>query len=298
MTNRDKSRGGDPKRLGAVLPGYAVQQEPTARLQLDRPLVFFDVETTGVHAEKDRIITLSLLRVEPGQAIAEQVKGRMKEFKFDPGFPVPPKITELTGIRPLDVFGCPYFDKQIPDICPYFSEADLCAYNGKFDIDFMVSEFGRAGEQFKMLLPLDWRLVDPKAIFTMHFNGKHTLTDAVGYYLHRAIEDAHTSGGDVRSMIDVLFAQLSKHNLRGTAKEISELTVGRFFDPDYRILRDDKGKARLAFGKHQGRLVWELLDHPAKGDEGYIDWCMKNFFEPETRAVINQFKGYLEQRKK
>jgi DNA polymerase-3 subunit epsilon len=260
------------------------------RLKLVRPLVFFDVETTGLKAKRDKILTLSITRIEPaGGPIPEQIKGKMITLKFDPGFPVPPEITKLTGITPLDVFGCPRFEQKRPQIEAIFAGADLVAYNGQFDVDFMAAEFERFGGDFEALLAPDYVLLDPRAAFVLHFGGKHTLEDAVGYYLHKTLEGAHTSAADVAGMIEVFFAQLQKHDLKGTPQDIWEATSGRFEDKRYRFAKDAHGKVTIMFGKHRGTWLWTLITAPSKKQQGYIDWCKKNL-DPGTVKYIEEFE--------
>lgn len=259
------------------------------RLKLLRPLCFFDVETTGLNASKDRILTLSVTRIAPGSPIPEQIAGKMQNMKFDPGFPVPPEITKLTGITPLDVFGCPAFQQKAEIVAALFNGCDLCAYNGDFDVDFMEGEFNRLNRSFKACLPDDFALIDPRAAFVLDFNGRHKLEDAVAYYLKRAITDAHTSAGDVRAMIDVFFKQLHKRDLHGTPAEIVAATSGRFEDKRFRFAKNDAGKVAIMFGKHRGALLYDLLRRPSRQQQGYWNWMVEKLDKP-TVAYLNQFE--------
>jgi DNA polymerase III subunit epsilon len=263
--------------------------DPEHRLALNRPFVFFDVETTGLKPEQDRVITLSATRIEPaGGPISEQIRGKMVNFKFDPGFPIPPEITKITGITPLDVFGCPSFKDDIESLKALFRDADLCAYNGQFDLNFMEAEFARCDLSFKEVLAEDFALVDPRAAFVLNFDGKHTLSDAVAYYLKKVLKDAHTSDGDVSGMIDVFFAQLHKHDLKGTPKEIEAETSGRFEDSRLRFAKGKDGKVRVMFGKHRGALLYNLITRPGNNQKGYFNWMKDNL----DKATVAYLKGF------
>ena len=170
------------------------------QLKLDRPLVVFDIESTGVNARQDRIIELAAIRVDPDGTETE------KCWLLNPGVPIPPETTQIHGITDDIVKDCPKFADAVDEIEAFFRGCDLSGFNAdRFDIPCLEEEFARAGRNFGAG---DRRHVDVQRIY--HRMEPRDLTAAVRFYCGRDHAGAHGAEADTRATLDVLKAQLAK----------------------------------------------------------------------------------------
>jgi DNA polymerase-3 subunit epsilon len=252
------------------------------RLRLDRPIVFFDIESTGTSPETDRIIELAVIKLKPNGELVEWTQ------RFNPGCPIPPETSAVHGITDSDVAGCPRFAERARAIARGLQGCDLAGHNARqFDIKMLRAEFKRAGVPFS----LDGiRVVDTKAIFFQR--EPRDLNAAVAKYLGDAAarehqEVAHSALGDVRATMAVLAGQLDHYaDLPPTVDELHAYCATR--RPDF---VDDEGKFRwrfreatLAFGMNQGRSLREL----AQQDPGYLRWMLEDDFSDEVKLIVSE----------
>ena len=242
-------------------------------MDLDRPLVWFDLETTGVDTEKDRIIQMGVVCMYPN--------GERSEFVqlFNPGCPIPADATAVHGITDADVQGQPTFQEFAPKLETPFRRADWAGYNILgFDVPLLLAEFRRAGIEID---PRDRRLVDLFKIFQDRV--PHTLEGALAFYAGKQISDAHDAMGDVLATIDVGFGMLDMYP---DISNIDELTAAatdpKAIDLAGKFTKDDQGQPVFNFGGNKGQSVYK--------NKKYLDWMIRSDFPAETKEWAIRFK--------
>jgi len=241
-------------------------------LKLQRPIIFFDLETTGTDVEKDRIIELAAIEFTPDGMIHES-----KRMRFNPGVPIPPEATAVHGFTDEDVKNCPSFGSKASAINDSFKGCDLGGYNIiRFDIPMLQSELGRCG----YTLDLSVDIIDVMQIY--HQREPRNLEAAVRKYTGKEHTEAHSALEDVKATIDVLKGQMEVYDdLPRTPCEIYE----QLRDPDQ---VDFAGKIRwvgddmtLTFGKEAGKPFRQI-------PTGYFHWIRKNgVVGPDVMHVIS-----------
>ena len=244
-------------------------------LGITRPIVFFDLETTGVNVELDRVIELGVVKLHPeGWTVAHAER-------FNPGMPIPPSATAIHGITDADVADKPTFQQRAKAMFRGFDGCDLGGFNAsKFDRRMLKAEFARFG--------IEWpapgtRTVDAMRIF--HDRHPRDLSAAVRLYLGREHEGAHGAVSDISASVEVLAAQLRAHP--DLPRDIDALArVGRspeWIDEEGKLVWRD-GAPRLAVGKHSGRTLREVLAIA----RDYFDWMLRSDFPADTKAIVRR----------
>lgn len=230
-------------------------------IPLDRPLVFFDLETTGVDTGTDRIVELALIRVSPQGDVLEKVR------RFNPEMPIPPAATEIHGITDADVADEATFAQRARSLARLLEGCDLAGFNIlRFDLPLLDNEFHRSGVRFDVR---GRRLIDMQTIF--HREEPRDLTAAAKFYLDRAHPEAHTALGDIRTSAAVLSAQLARYDeLPGDLDGLHEYCaeVSQYLGPLSAWFRMVDGALVLRKGKHRGIP----LDDVARLDADYLGW--------------------------
>lgn len=230
-------------------------------IQLDRPLVFFDLETTGVDTKADRIVELALIRLSPQGDVLEKVR------RFNPEMPIPPGATEIHGITDDDVKDEATFAQRARSLVTLLDGCDLAGFNIlRFDLPMLDNEFHRVGIEFDVS---GRRLIDMQTIF--HREEPRDLTAAARFYLGREHPEAHTALGDIRTSAAVLSAQLQHYaelprDLDGLHEYCAEST--QYLGPLSDWFRGVDGGLQLRKGKHRGLP----LDEVARIDADYLRW--------------------------
>ena len=253
-------------------------------LKLDRPLVVFDIESTGVNARQDRIVELAAIRVEPDGTETE------KCWLLNPTIPIPPETTAIHGITDDIVKDCPTFADAAAEIEAFFAGCDLSGFNAdRFDIPCLEEEFARTGRNFHAS---DRRHVDVQRIY--HRKEPRDLTAAVRFYCGRDHAGAHGAEADARATLDVLKAQLARYtDLPKTTAEMDEYLAPR--DPlnaDRRgLLRWNNGELCVNFGQKRGTPLRDLFAH----EKSWLRWFVKGNFETDARMIVSDLldKGIL-----
>lgn len=230
---------------------------------LQRPLAFFDLETTGLNTKTDRIVELALIRISPHGDVLERVR------RFNPGIPIPPASTAIHGITSEDVAEEPAFSATARSLAELLDDCDLAGFNiRRFDIPLLLEEFKRAGVPFSVK---DRRLIDAQTIF--HREEPRDLSAAARFYLDREHREAHTALGDIRTTAAVLAAQLVRYP--DIPKDLDGLNA---YCDEAMPLRTEldkwfekRGEA-LIFrrGKHKG----EALTDVASSTPDYLQWML------------------------
>ena len=172
------------------------------KLELTKPLCFFDLETTGTAIAKDRIVEMAVLKVHPNGT------REMKEWRVNPEQPIPLEASNVHGITDEMVANEPTFKELSKEIYSYIKGCDLAGYNSdRFDIPLLVEELLRAE------IPFDFKnikTVDVQTIF--HKMEARTLSAALRFYCSQDLKDAHTAQADTQATHDVLIAQLERYS--------------------------------------------------------------------------------------
>lgn len=248
------------------------------KLNITKPVVFFDLETTGTSVTKDRIVEISYLKVFPDE---HEIS---KTIRVNPGKPIPPEATAVHHITDEDVKDCPTFSQIAKDIANVFEGSDIAGFNSnRFDIPMLAEEFLRAGVDLDLS---KHRFIDVQVIF--HKMEQRTLTAAYKFYCGKNLEDAHSAAGDTRATYEVLKAQLDRYDsLRNDIKWLSDYTsYTRNVDFSGHFVYNDNGKEIVNFGKYKGCVLSEVI----KRDPGYYDWIMKSDFPLNTKQVLTKIR--------
>lgn len=245
-------------------------------LNLKRPLVFIDLETTGVNIVKDRIIEIAMLKLH------QNGTKTMKRYYINPGIPIPPESTLVHKITDDMVASAPTFAQLCGEIHSFIGSCDLAGYNSnKFDFPILVEEFSRAGKELDLTAVF---LVDVQNIF--HKMEQRTLAAAYKFYCDKTLDNAHSAEADAEATFDVLIAQLEKYpSLKNDVQYLSEFsTMHRNVDLAGRIVFNEKGIEVFNFGKHKGKTVKEVFET----EPSYYDWMKKGEFSADTKIIIEK----------
>ena len=251
-------------------------------LQLKRPLVFFDIESTGLSPEKDRIVEISLIKVYPDGH--EEVRTR----RINPECHIPEESTAVHGITDDDVRDCPTFRQVAKSLASMIQGCDIAGYNSnRFDVPLLGEEFIRAGVEVDFSR---CRFIDVQTIF--HKMERRTLEAAYKFYCEKNLTEAHSAEADTRATLEVLKAQLDRYpeDLQNDVEFLSSFTTQqRNLDLAGRFVYNEKDEVVINFGKHKGTPVAEVL----KKEPGYYDWVMKADFSEDTKQHLTRLRFKL-----
>ncbi len=276
------------------------------KLNLTKPLVVFDLETTGLDLVNDRVIQLSYIKVYPDG------KEERENLFVNPEKPIPAEVVALTGISNEDVENAPTFKELAPTLNEKFKGCDFAGFNSNhFDIPMLAEEFLRAGVDFDFSR---CRLIDAQTIF--HKMERRNLAAAYKFYCGRKMEEdfeAHRADQDTEATYRVLMGQLDMYNPatqpepdRHLANDMDTLAAfsktndnvdfaGRIIwkeltDKNGNPLKDNEGKPIrqefFNFGKYKGRAVIDVLN----SDPGYYNWIMTSEFTGNTKQVLTRIR--------
>ncbi len=247
-------------------------------LNLSRPLVFIDLETTGVNVGADRIVEIALLKIHPTG------KQESKTMRINPTIPIPAESSNVHHITDEDIKDSPTFKDVAHDIYAFIGGCDLAGYNSnKFDIPLLIEEFTRVDIHLDLS---KLKLIDVQNIF--HKMEQRTLSAAYKFYCDKSLENAHSAEADATATYEVLVAQLEKYaDLQNNVDYLSQFSsIAKNVDLAGRIVFNEKGEEVFNFGKHKGKLVVEIF----RSDTSYYDWMMKGDFATNTKHVITQIR--------
>lgn len=249
------------------------------QLKLKNPLVFFDLETTGINITNDRIVEISFLKVHPNGK--EEIKSR----RINPGMPIPSQATAIHGITDDDVKDCPTFRQVARSLADQLEGCDLAGFNSsRFDVPMLAEEFLRAGVDFDMSKR---KFVDVQIIF--HKKEQRTLEAAYAFYCNKQLKNAHSAEADAFATYEVLKSQLDRYpdltnDIEVLSKEYSSFNNNVDFAG--RIIFNEKGVEVFNFGKHKGKPVLEVL----KNEPGYYGWMMDGDFPLNTKQALTKIR--------
>jgi len=241
-----------------------------------KPLVIFDLETTGLNTDKDRIIEIGILKINPTG------ENELLETKVNPEMDIPQIITDLTGITNEDVKDQPTFKEISEEVMELVSDSDLAGYNSnKFDIPLLSSELKRVGEN------LDLRgkaLIDVCYIFKS--KERRNLANAYKFYCGEKLENSHTAMADLQATWKILQEQVRRYPdlsldaevLHNASKDASQVDLAG------KLTKDKAGNVCINFGKHKGKTLVNLK----ATEPNYLKWILDSDFTQDTKNYIEQ----------
>lgn len=260
-------------------------------LKLTRDLIFFDIESTGLHVIRDRIIQLAMIKY-PAKG-GDPVECT---YLINPGIPISEEAMQVHGITPKDVARKPLFNQVAQEIFDFIGDADLAGYNSnRFDVPMLMEEFDRAGLEFNVDKR---RLIDVQRIF--YKMEPRTLSAALRFYCQKEMVNAHDAMADVRATIDVFQGQLAMYEgkpyidgdgnqtpdaIQPDIKALHDFTNDtRFVDATQKMRYDQNGNIVFAFGKYNGQSVADVF----RKDKNYYNWILNKEFSSQVKQIARR----------
>lgn len=259
-------------------------------LKLRNTLAVFDLETTGGDVMKDRIIEISIVKVQPDGS------KKVKTHRINPTIPISPEATRVHGIRNEDVKGMPTFKELAKEIADFLKGADLAGFNIlKFDLPLLVEEMLRAGVDFDVSKR---KIVDAQRIY--HLMEPRNLRAAYKFYCGKELTNAHSAEADTLATWEVLDAQVERYKdtklidkngceyvpIQNDIEALHQLTASNMIDFAGRMILDEQGFPIFNFGKHKGKRVLDVLEK----EPTYYDWMMEGEFPLDTKRKLTEIK--------
>ncbi len=261
------------------------------QVRLSKPIIFLDIEATGLSVGSDRIVEISLVKMNTDNSTETMT------VRVNPGIPIPAVVSKIHGIYDKDVAGEPDFKTLAPSLLRFIGNADFAGYNSnKFDIPLLAEEFLRAEADFDLE---GRRLVDVQNIF--HFMEPRNLAAAYKFYCNKSLENAHSAEFDAMATLEIFKAQLQRYENTQLEDEkgnlyqpvvndisrLSELSARtKNVDLAGRIVYNEKGQEVFSFGKHKDKPVTEVFTK----EPSYYSWMMNGDFPLYTKKVITKIR--------
>jgi len=255
-------------------------------LNLTKPIIFFDLETTGTNIATDKIVEISILKVFPNG------NKESKTWLVNPEMEIPQPSIDVHGITNEKVAAEPTFKELAPKVNEMIADSDLAGFNSnRFDIPLLAEELMRAGIDFDMK---NRKAIDVQVIF--HKKEQRTLSAGYQFYCGKELEGAHGAEADTNATYEILLAQLDKYDdIENNVDALSEYsTHGERADFAGFILMNDKKQEIFSFGKYKGRTVEEVV----KENPGYNNWIQNADFPLYTKKVLREIKERMKPAKK
>lgn len=255
------------------------------KLNLTRPIIFFDLETTGTNVVSDRIVELSYIKVYPDGKEEEKTR------KINPEMHIPEQATAVHKITDEMVKDAPTFRQVSKALLEIFEGCDIAGFNSnKFDVPLLIEEFARAGLNFDIS---GRNFVDVQNIF--HKMEPRTLVAAYRFYCNDELTDAHSAMADTKATYEVLKSQLDRYEtLENDIEKLAAFSrAGRGIDLASRFVLDDNDVPVMNFGKYKGKPVKEVF----RREPSFYAWMMQGDFSRNTKDVATRFYNEVRQGK-
>lgn len=240
-------------------------------MKLNKPIVFFDLETTGVEISTARIVQIACIKLHMDGSMEE------KKMLINPTIPIPKEATEVHGITDEMVKDAPLFSQISKGLFSFFKDCDIAGYNSdSFDVPLLCEEFGRLSIMF---LCWEYNLVDVLKYERLLKPNK--LVDVYKRYTGKELEGSHDAMNDTRATLEILFHQI-EGNEEISAQDIDALCQGnkKRYDVSGKTYINEQGVICWSFGKNIHKSVIE--------DKKYVDWVLNSDFPSETKFKIRQ----------
>lgn len=266
------------KRNQTQISIFVFTQNLKMELKLNKPICFFDLETTGIDIGKDRIVEISIFKVFPNG------NKESKTWLVNPTIPIPPQTTAVHGITDEKVANEPTFNELATQVYNMIKDSDLAGFNSdRFDIPLLAEEMLRAGVDFDMKNRVS---IDVQTVF--HKMEERTLSAAHKFYCGKTLENAHSAEADTMATYEILKAQLDRYTeLENDMKSLSEFTTRKKIADFAGMIAFDKDDEEIfTFGKHKGVKVNKILET----EPGYFSWIQNADFPLYTKKVLTAIK--------
>lgn len=268
-------------------------------LNLKRPLLFFDIESTGLNIPTDGIIELSFVKIFPGG------EERIKTWKVLPWdyvgkrqIHINDKASEVNGIKDEDLKGCPKFYEVIDEVIEWLEDCDLAGFNStKFDLPMLAEEMERVRVHMHRDIPIDLhekKMVDVQNIY--HLMEPRNLKAAYRFYCGgKDFENAHTAEADTIATYEVLKGQLDKYegSLKNDVDSLASIGAHKTVDYAGRLLYNEGGEPIISFGKHKGRSARDVYS----SEPSYFNWIFQGDFTLDTKRQFALLKEKYDREK-
>ena len=248
------------------------------KLKLEKPIVFFDLETTGVNIGTDKIVEIAVLKVFPNG------NTESKTWLVNPEIEIPKEASDIHRITNEQVVTEPTFKELAPKVNELIAGCDLAGFNSnRFDIPLLAEELMRAGIDFDMN---NRKAIDVQVIF--HKKEQRTLSAGYQFYCGKELEGAHGAEADTNATYEILLAQLEKYDDIGSSVDALSEYSSHEKRADFAgfILMNEEGQEMFSFGKYKGRTVEEVF----KENPGYNAWIQNADFPLYTKKVLREIK--------
>ena len=271
-------------------------------LNLERPLLFFDIESTGLNIASDSIIELCFVKILPGGE--QRIKTwRVKPWDYERGCqkPINPSAQAVHGISAEDLADCPTFCEIADEVVEWISDSDLAGFNSaKFDLPLLAEEIERVRRWKNKELPVnlhDMKMVDVQNIF--HAMEPRTLKAAYMFYCGRDLENAHAAEADTLATYEVLKGQLDRYaedpRIENNVDKLARFsTKQRTVDYAGRLVLNDKDEPVVSFGKHKGKTAREVYF----SEPSYFAWIDNGDFTLDTKRQFALLKEQFDSERK
>lgn len=269
-------------------------------LNLTRPLLFFDIESTGLNIATDSIIELSFVKVFPdGEERIKTWRILPWDYEASAQRPISPSASAVNGVKDEDLAGCPRFYEVVDEVLEWLHDSDLAGFNSaKFDLPLLAEEIERIRYYLSKDIPInlhDKRMIDVQTIY--HFKEPRNLKAAYRFYCGgNDFENAHTAEADTIATYRVLQGQLDMYDdLKNDVESLSSIGGRpRLIDYAGRLYFNDNGEAVISFGKHKGKTAREVY----RVEPSYFSWILNGEFTMDTKRQFSLLKEQYDREKK
>lgn len=268
------------------------------QLNLKRPLLFFDIESTGLNIPNDSIIELSFVKVLPdGESRIKTWKVKPWDYERACQRPIDPGASKVNGVKDEDLVNCPTFYEVAPEVAEWLKDSDLAGFNSaKFDLPMLAEEFARVK---KAGLNLDVNLHSPKMVDVQniyHAMEPRNLKAAYRFYCGgEDFDNAHTAEADTIATYEVLKGQLDRYpdQLKNDVDFLSSFIPKKYVDFAGHLIYNDKGEEIINFGKHKGKTAREVY----MTEPSYFAWIQNGSFALDTKEQFSRLKEIYDREK-
>lgn len=249
-------------------------------LSITKPIIFIDIEGTGLSITKDRIVEICFMKLNPDGSRETQT------HRLNPEMPIPQEVIKIHGICDDDVCDAPTFKQKAKEFFTYIGNADLSGFNIlRYDLPILMEEFLRVNLELDLSKR---KVIDVQKIF--HTMEKRTLEAAYSFYCGKDHIDSHSAEGDTIATFEVLEAQLERYEqLKNTVDDLDKFLgqpTMKMVDLEGRMLRRKDGKEIFNFGKHKGKCVEDVFNK----EPNYYDWMMNGTFSAHTKKKLTEIR--------